>query len=180
IRVPSPLVIEPREDICSLARILADQLYQHQGCCDQCHGQQHTAHDNEHPTHTALADYLDQISLNGGYPDVLSSKTIASRESNLSHQVSKERKQQVYCGLNPAQPDQTPTHLCLAADHCPNPSLGVTLDIDSVVGFADSFAVSRRGIRWHTTQMAVSDLQSGLHLDPISVQYLDADGRAHT
>ncbi|KAF9882517.1 hypothetical protein FE257_008388, partial [Aspergillus nanangensis] len=35
IRVPSPLVIEPREDICSLARILADQLYQHQGCCDQ-------------------------------------------------------------------------------------------------------------------------------------------------
>ncbi|KAF9882577.1 hypothetical protein FE257_006752 [Aspergillus nanangensis] len=28
--------------------------------------------------------------------------------------------------------------------------------------------------------MAVSDLQSGLHLDPISVQYLDADGRAHT
>jgi hypothetical protein len=54
------------------------------------------------------------------------------------------------------------------------------LDIDSVGGFISSLAVARRGIQWHPTQMAVSDLQSSLHLDPIWVQYFNATGQAHS
>ncbi|KAF7174073.1 hypothetical protein CNMCM6106_008192 [Aspergillus hiratsukae] len=173
IRVPRPPIIGPGEDICTLARALADQLYQHHGCCHQCHEQAHRIH-------TALADYLDHINTDGDFPDVLSSTTIATRESNLAQRVTKERKQQVFCGIGPGQPDQLPTHLCLAADHRPGPTLGVTLDIDSVGGFVSSLAVARRGIRWYPTQMPVSDLQSGLHVNPISVQYLDPNGQAHT
>ncbi|KAF7174568.1 hypothetical protein CNMCM6106_009169 [Aspergillus hiratsukae] len=159
IRVPPPPIIQPAEDICTLARALADQLYQHHGCCHECHEQAHTAHQEAHLIHTALADYLDDINTDGDFPDVLSSTTIATRESNLAQRVTEERKQQVFCGIDPGQPDQLPTHLCLAADHRPDPTLGVTLDIDSVGGFVSSLAVARRGIRWYPTQMPVSDLQ---------------------
>ncbi|KAL5366723.1 hypothetical protein BJX96DRAFT_183344 [Aspergillus floccosus] len=153
-RGPTPTTPEDREDICTLARALADQLYQHHGCCRECHEQARAAHHETHSAHTGLGEYVDQININGDFPDI-------------------------YCGINPQEPDESPTHLCVAADHRPNPSLGVTVDIDSVGGFVSSLAVARRGIRWHPTQMAVSDLQSSLHLDPISVQYFDSTGQAH-
>ncbi|KAF9882990.1 hypothetical protein FE257_004360 [Aspergillus nanangensis] len=122
---------EPGEDICTLARVLADQLYQHHGCCHQCHEQQHTAHQEAHPVHTALAGYLEQINPDGDFPDVLGSPTIATRGSNLAEQVTPERKQQIYCEVDPQQPHTLPTHL-----------------------FRPPF-------------------------EPILVQYLDSNGRAH-
>jgi hypothetical protein len=118
--------------------------------------------------------------MDGDFPDVLSSTRIATPDSNLGWTVTKEQKQQVFCGIDPGQPDQLPTHLCLAADHRPDPTLEITLDIDSVGGFVSSLAVARRGIRWYPTQMPVSDLQLDLHLNPILVQYLNLNGRAHT
>ncbi|KAF9890022.1 hypothetical protein FE257_006702 [Aspergillus nanangensis] len=179
IRAPSPTMSEPGEEICTLARVLADQLYQHHGCCHQCHEQQHTTHQEAHPVHTALADYLEQINPDGDFPDVLGSPMIATHGSNLAEQVTPERKQQVYCGVDSQQPDLLPTHLCIAADHHPGLAPEITLDIDSVGGFVKSLAVARQGIRWYPTQMPVSDLQSSLHLNPILVQYLDSNGRAH-
>ncbi|EAU29404.1 predicted protein [Aspergillus terreus NIH2624] len=101
---PAPAAAEDREDICTLARALADQLYQHHGCCRECHEQARVAHHETHSVHTGLGD---------------------------------------------------------------------------VGGFVSSLAVARRGIRWHPTQMAVSDLQSSLHIDPVSVQYFDSTGQAH-
>jgi hypothetical protein len=97
--------MEPGEDICTLARALADQLYQHHGCCHQCHEQTHTVHQEAHLIHTALADYLDYINMDGDFPDVLSLTRIATPDSNLSRTVTKERKQQVFCGIDPRQPD---------------------------------------------------------------------------
>ncbi|KAF9890020.1 hypothetical protein FE257_006700 [Aspergillus nanangensis] len=126
-----------------------------------------------------LANYLEQINPDGDFPDVLGSPTIATHGSNLAEQVTPERKQQVYCGVDPQQPDAVPTHLCIAANHHPGLTPEVTLDIDSVGGFVKSLAVAQQGIRWYLTQMPVSDLQSSLHLNPILVQYLDSDGRAH-
>ncbi|EAU29224.1 predicted protein, partial [Aspergillus terreus NIH2624] len=146
---------------------------------EECHEQACAAHQETHSVHTGLGEYVDQINIAGDFPDVLGSATIAARESNLAQQVTKARKQQIYCGIDPHKPDESPTHLCVAADHRPDPSLGVTVDIDSVGGFVSSLAVARRGIRWHPTQMAVSDLQSSLHIDPVSVQYFDSTGQAH-
>jgi hypothetical protein len=123
---------------------------------------------------------MDQININGDFPDVLSVTIIATYESNLAQQVTMARKQQVYCRIDPQAPSQSPTHLCIAADHCPDPAFSITLDIDSVGGFVSSLAVACHRIRWHPTQMAVSDLQSSLHLDPIWVQYFDATGQAHS
>lgn len=178
-RVHTLPTTEPREDICTLAHALADQLHQHHGCCHECHEQARIAHQETHSVHTGLGEYVDQINIDGDFPDVLSSTTIATRESNLAQQVTKARKQEIYCGIDPQNPDRSPTHLCVAADYRLDSSLGVTFDIDSVGGFVRSLAVARRGIRWQPTQMAVSNLQSSLHLDPISVQYVDSTGQAH-
>ncbi|KAI9035127.1 uncharacterized protein KD926_004496 [Aspergillus affinis] len=182
LEIPVPIlpISESREDICTLARALADQLYQHYGCCYKCHEQAHTAHQETHSVYTGLGDYVDQINIDRDFPDVLSSTTIAVRESNLAQQIPKVRKQQIYYGTDSRDPDRFPIHLCVAADYRPNPSLGITVDIDSVRGFTSSLAVARREIRWHPTQMAVSDLQSSLHLDPISVQFFDSTGQAHS
>jgi hypothetical protein len=58
-RGPTSPIPEPCEDICTLARLLADQLYQHHGCCNNCHEQAHTEHQETHPVHTGLRDYVD-------------------------------------------------------------------------------------------------------------------------
>ncbi|KAB8067037.1 hypothetical protein BDV29DRAFT_201086 [Aspergillus leporis] len=146
---------EPDLGVCRLAGCLADQLYQHQGCCHECHESRQTEYNNQPHTQTGLADYLESMTARGWFPN-----------DDLAHQVTPKQKQRVYCGVDPA-----------TANHS---LLGVTLDIDSVLGFARSLAVAKRGVRWYPTQMSVSDLQSGLHLDPIPVHYVDPDGRAHT
>ncbi|KAI9034823.1 uncharacterized protein KD926_005343 [Aspergillus affinis] len=149
LEIPAPIlpISEPREDICTLARALADQLYQHHGCCHKCHEQAHTAHQETHSVHTGLGDYVDQINIDGDFPDVLSSTTIAVRESNLVQQIPKVRKQQIYCRTDSRDSDRFSIHLYVAADYRPNPSLGITVDIDSVGGFTSNLAVARRGIR---------------------------------
>jgi hypothetical protein len=53
-------------------------------------------------------------------------------------------------------------------------------DIDSIMGYPTSLAVAKQGIRWHPSQMVVSDLQSSLHLNTVPVHYEDQHGHAHT
>ena len=121
---------------------------------------------------------MDRVQADGGYPDVLSATTIASREDNLARQTSVERKREIYTGVNSTTPDARPIHLCLASDHNSRRPTAVTFDIDSIVGFAHSPAVAKHGVRWNPTQMAVSDLRSNLHLDPLPVHYIGSNGRA--
>ncbi|KAK9489189.1 hypothetical protein V1508DRAFT_83916 [Lipomyces doorenjongii] len=111
---------------------------------------------------------MDQIQADGGYSDVLSVATMAKREDNLAGQTSAQRKREIYTGIPAAAPHTGPVHLCLAADHEPERLAAITFDVDSIVGFAHSLAVAKLGVRWNSTQMAVSDLRSGLHLDPLS------------
>ncbi|KAJ6126026.1 hypothetical protein N7471_010519 [Penicillium samsonianum] len=166
-------------DIFKLVRLLTDQLQQHHGCCHQCHTQQESEHQMQHTEHLGLGKYIDRIQADGGYPDVLSAATMARREDNLAGQTSADRKREIYTGINSATPDAGPVHLCLTADHEPERPTAVTFDIDSIVGFAHSLAVAKLGVRWNSTQMAVSDLRSGLHLDPLPIQYIGSNGRAH-
>jgi hypothetical protein len=122
---------------------------------------------------------MSQVQADGGYPDVLSAQAIAKREDNLARQISAERKREIYTGVSPTTPNASPIHLCLASDHQTGRPTLASFDIDSIVGFAHSLAVAKNGVRWNPTQMAVTDLHSSLHLDPIPVTYSGIDGRTH-
>jgi hypothetical protein len=104
---------------------------------------------------------------------------MARREDNLAGQTSAERKREIYTGISSVTPNAPPAHICLAIDHQRERPTGVTFDIDSIVGFADSLAVAKLGVRWNPTQMPVSDLHSSLHLDPHPIQYIGSNGRTH-
>ncbi|KAJ5605332.1 hypothetical protein N7510_010486 [Penicillium lagena] len=52
--------------ISDLAQTLTDQLYEHHGCCRQCHEQQQSEHDAQHATHTSLGEYMSQVQTDGG------------------------------------------------------------------------------------------------------------------
>ncbi|KAE8414841.1 hypothetical protein BDV36DRAFT_311637 [Aspergillus pseudocaelatus] len=149
----------------ALGQTLTDQLYTYHSCC--------------HTDHSGLKDYLERVLTEGRFPDILRVPTMARREDHLARQISSERRQQVYCGIS-AEPSHTDSvHVCLATDHRSDTVTEVTFDIDSIVGFVSSLAVAKQGVRWNPTQMAVSDLQSSLHLDPLPVQYLDPQGRSY-
>ncbi|KAJ6045531.1 hypothetical protein N7499_003469 [Penicillium canescens] len=176
-----PETLEPNvaNVMCDFARLLADQLQQHHGCCYQCHTQQESEHELKHAEHISLGEYIDQVQVDGGFPDVLSDTTIARREDNLAGQTSAERKREIYTGISSVTPDAPPAHICLAVDHQRERPTGVTFDIDSIVGFAESLAVAKLGVRWNPTQMPVSDLHSSLHLDPLRVHHTGSNGRTH-
>jgi hypothetical protein len=104
---------------------------------------------------------------------------MARREDNLAGRISADRKWEIYNGIISVTPDAGPVHLCLAANHEPKHPTAVAFDIDSIVGFAHSLVVAKFGVRWNSTQMPVSDFRSGLHLDPLPIQYIGSNGRAH-
>ncbi|KAE8384191.1 hypothetical protein BDV23DRAFT_177253 [Aspergillus alliaceus] len=66
---------------------------------------------------------------------------------------------QIYCGIHviSPDPDPDPVYICLTTDHHADTVTEVTFDIDSI------------GVRWNPTQIAVSDLQSSLYLDPLLI-----------
>ena len=161
-----------------LASQITHQLTQHQGCCAHCHKQSRDEHEEKHIRHFGLQEYLNDVKEAVDYADILSSETMATREANLAEQTSAGTKRRIYCGSeDPASP---PVHICLEAEDRPNAAAEVTFDIDSIVGFPTSLAIAKQGIRWHPTQMPVSDLQSDMHLNTRPVHYLDSHGHAHT
>ncbi|KAE8360865.1 hypothetical protein BDV27DRAFT_161284 [Aspergillus caelatus] len=160
----------------ALGQTLTDQLYTHHGCCVHCHRQQETQHSTQHTDYSGLKNYLERVLTEGRFPDVLRVPIMARRKDHLARQVSSERRQQVYCGISAELSHAEPVHVCLATDHHSDTVTEVTFDIDSIVGFASSLAVAKQGVQWNPTQIAVSDLQSSLHLDPLPVQYLDPQG----
>ncbi|KAB8266546.1 hypothetical protein BDV30DRAFT_247683 [Aspergillus minisclerotigenes] len=159
----------PRGESGHLAKRLADQLIQHHGCCGDCHAQASQAHHEQHKEHCGLQSYLEDIQAGEAFPDVLS-----------QNRTTAARKEQVYNGISADPSSSSPLHICLQADFHPPSSSSVTFDIDSIVGYPTSLAVAKQGIRWHPTQMMVSDLQSSLHLSPVQVSYVDKQGCAHT
>ena len=114
------------------------------------------------------------------YPNILGLEAIASREDNLASQTTAAVKRQIYCGSAEEDPTSTPVHICLEAGDRPTMAAGVTFDVDSITGFPASLGIGKQGIRWHPTQMPVSDLQLGLHLNTRRVHYLDSHGHAHS
>lgn len=96
--------------------------------------------------------------------------------ADLPGQLNPESRRKILCGLD-FRADAP--HISLDEDERVSGDAGVTFDVDSIIGFPSSLAVAKRGIRWSPTRMTVSDLQSDLHLRPISVTYCDTDGVLH-
>ncbi|KAL7940579.1 hypothetical protein V8C42DRAFT_349396 [Trichoderma barbatum] len=154
-----------------LARELGEQLIKFRGCCSDCHqaaDQRRLESPNEQ---ISLVQYLESTA--GLGPDVLGSKTIASQKDDLAGQVDPESRRKIFCGLESVA--EIP-YISLDKDERVSSGAGVTFDVDSIIGFPNSLAVAKRGIRWSPTRMTVSDLQSDLHLRPIQVTYNDQDG----
>ncbi|PVH90217.1 hypothetical protein DM02DRAFT_665366 [Periconia macrospinosa] len=161
-----------------LADRLAEQLIRHHGCCEHCHKQHQEEHMKHHPSHVGLKEHLDEMRRAVNCPDVLESKTMMTTQPNLASQVDGASRRHLYCGLD--KDDSSPVHICLKADDRVTTATEVTFDIDSILGFPNSLAVAKQGIRWNPTQMAVSDLQSDLHLDSRLAHYVDRHGHGHS
>ncbi|KIX10722.1 uncharacterized protein Z518_01806 [Rhinocladiella mackenziei CBS 650.93] len=151
-----------------IARRLTDDLIECRGCCAHCHTLKEEEHRAQFEQHVSLAQYLDSIT--NRCPDILGTARIATRQDDLAHQVDAETRREIFSGRTSSEP---PPHLCLEADERVSGSAGVHFDIDSVTGFPSNLAVAKAGIRWHPTQMPISDLRSSLHLDlrPCAVRF---------
>jgi hypothetical protein len=162
-----------------LASRMTDQLIQYQGCCSHCHRRYQDEHAERYQSHYGLQEYLDKTRDSVNYPDILGCETIATREQDLAGRSSASVKRQIYCGSTGENAASTPVHICLEADDRRTTTAEVAFDIDSIIGFPASLAIAKQGIRWHPTQMPVSDLRSGLHLKTRHVHYIDCHGHAH-
>ena len=157
-----------------LADRLLDQLVGFHGCCAECHDQAKAEHSDQSEQHTSLSTYLDSVT--GLCPDILGTNRIASQEDNLSSATTANDRRRLYCGL---EGNDNAPHICLHADEPQTNYAGMTFDIDSVTGFPSSIAIAKQGIRWHPTQMLVSDLQSSLHMTTKAAHFVDSHGHAH-
>ncbi|KAE8849566.1 hypothetical protein PTNB29_10522 [Pyrenophora teres f. teres] len=170
--------VDEVEEVGKLANRLTDQLIRHQGCCQHCHQRSREEQTEHHPTSYGLQQYLDEIAEAVDCPDILASKTMSTHGSDLASQMDAASRRQLYCGFD--KDNVVPTPICLEADDHANVAAEVTFDIDSVLGFPNSLAVAKQGVRWNSTQMTVTDLQSGLHLKTRLAHYVDGHGHAHS
>ncbi|RKK66775.1 hypothetical protein BFJ69_g15098 [Fusarium oxysporum] len=157
-----------------LARELAEQLLNFQGCCNECHQAAKRSHMEDTNEHISLATYLHFTPELG--PDILGRETIAHQNDDLAGTLSPESRRQLFCGIDSRK--EVP-YICLDEDERVSDGAGVTFDIDSVVAFPSSLAVAKKGIHWSPTRMTVSDLQSDLHLQSMPVVFLDTNGKQH-
>ena len=172
--VYSVRVIEESAEVERLADRLLDQLIGFRGGCAECQNQAEAEHREQFQQHISLTAYLD--STTDLCPDILGTDHIATREEDLAYQMTPADRRRIYCGL---EGDNQAPHTCLGADEPQSDHARVTFDIDSITGFADSIAVAKQGLRWHPSQMPVSDLQSSLHLRPQTVDFVDDRGRSY-
>ncbi|KAL3587858.1 hypothetical protein FPOAC2_13757 [Fusarium poae] len=157
-----------------LAQEVAEQLIKFQGCCNECHQAARSHHMEDPNYHISLAEYLEFTPELG--PDILGVETITRQKDDLTGKLSPESRRQVFCGIDSR--DKVP-YVYLDEDERVTDNAGVTFDIDSVVAFPSNLAVAKQGIHWSPTQMAVSDLQSDLHIQSIPVTYTDTNGKPH-
>ena len=129
-------------------------------------------------THFGLQQRLTNIRDAVDCLDILASKAISTHESEFASQMDAESRRHLYCGLG--KDDIAPAHICLEADNQVAVAAEVTFDIDSVLGFPNSLAVAKQGVRWNPTKMTITDLRSDLHLNSRLTHYFDRHGHAHS
>ncbi|KIX92236.1 uncharacterized protein Z520_11982 [Fonsecaea multimorphosa CBS 102226] len=112
-------------------------------------------------------------------PDILGTASIATRQDDLANKVNAETRREIFTSLTSDDSACRPPHVCLEIDEPASASVGIHFDVDSITGFPSDLAVAKEGVRWHPTQMPISDLQSNLHLDSRKVSYFDEAGRLH-
>jgi hypothetical protein len=129
-----------------LARELAEQLLNFQGCCNECHQAAKRNHMEDTNEHIGLATYLNFTSELG--PDTLSHETIAQQKDDLAGKLSPKSRRKIFCGLNSRE--EVP-YIYLDEDKRVSDGAGVSFDIDSVVAFPSNLAVTKKGIYWSPT-----------------------------
>jgi hypothetical protein len=174
-----PNVVDPKVE--ELAIRLTNQLLQFQGCCTDCHQQAGQEHRSEYETHCSLQTFvaMSKDPILSNCPDILGSGRIAVHKDRLNETMSPAQKRWVFSGIHPDDPTGKPLHICVQEGDTPSQTAEVAFDIDSITGFCHSLGIAKGGIRWHFTQMPVSDLQSGLHLNTRRVSYYDRHGHFH-
>jgi hypothetical protein len=155
---------------------LARQLLRFQGCCRDCHAEAQTIYmtRRESDQRASLAEIIQW-----SCPEVLSVPKIMTPENNWREEWSAASRHQLYCGADPS-PSSQPYHVELQMGQEKLRPTDISFDIDSVTAFLSSLAAARLGIRWYPVQRPISDLQSGLQLEPLPVRYTDAHGRTRS
>lgn len=117
-------------------------------------------------------------------PDLLrppANNQIAQHPTPWDTLLPPPERRKIFTGLHPPTAEDSsaePPTVDLESDTVSDDgTLQVALDIDSAGGLASSLAVAREGIYWKARRANISNLQSGLHLDSIRVQWLDARGQ---
>lgn len=85
-----------------------------------------------------------------------------------------DKRLKVYTGHSPSPEDALTSppslDLDLDSDTSNNTNdLQIHFDIDSASGLASSLAIAQEGLKWKASRAAVSNLQSSLYLDRITV-----------
>ena len=112
-------------------------------------------------------------------PEVLSIARLARSDDQWIENWPPEQREKVFCGTSSGQSRRAPAIYLDRAEQKLGPA-AVHFDIDSVLAHITSPAASSQGLYWYPVQLPISDLQSGLHLDPLPVQFTDCHGHLHS
>ena len=123
---------------------LANQLLQFHGCCQDCHNQINTEHQDQEEEHTGLQGYLDQVENDNTFnvPDVLSCNNL----KGPPNPIPAAKKQQLYCGVHTIEDSEPPPYICLEKEDRSTNNSRIAFDIDSIHGYPSSLAVAKQGI----------------------------------
>lgn len=145
---------------------VTEKLFTHlysgfQGCSTNNHAHQFADHISrpQHREHHGLSEaFYDPT-----FPSVLRNSSFLSA-AQLKHikLPTPDQWQSMFCGLDGER--QSPRTICLHKDHItPTTSTG-TFDIDSFLGFTNSLAFAKKGIRYQPSPLYVQNITSDLHI----------------
>lgn len=159
------------EETVDVAVELVEQLARFHGCEAHHHEQANQDHDAATSRHVALEDIVLTCR---SLPDTLGSDTMLP-QGRVSHGEAESWKH-LFLGTSPEYPHES-KHVCLHCSRRQAPLLhpNIMFDIDSVMGFADSLAVAKQGIRFNLTPQVVSNLAADVHL----TLWVSDGGRGH-
>ena len=131
------------------------------GCTPEHHSDLHREHMAEVQDHHPLAGIS---TLSSGMstlhrPDLLRPVDIQTQD-----RPSEADWQSCFCGVDPAQEQSRPRHICLHAEETRQMEAAIAHDVDSFLGFTSSLAVARQGLWFVPSPLKKSNIQTDVHL----------------
>ncbi|KAJ6121232.1 hypothetical protein N7523_005512 [Penicillium sp. IBT 18751x] len=115
-------------------------------------------------------------------PSVLDQPTFQQYPAPWAASLTPAYRRELLCGLGlgpiAGRAESTPPTIDPMIDNVDVPtSLPRAFDINSSGGWATNLAVARQGLQWLATRPSTSTLTTSLHLDPLSVEWRDAESQ---